>query len=91
MRYGKKVLIAHDQLFNALLGGWPDETLSSRAYRWRRNGTRAWPCRLIDGLFFWDRERATGRRHCELSYLSEVRRMQLPPEFRREEGGEAQG
>lgn len=32
-RYLKQVLIAFDQLINALLGGWADETLSSRAWR----------------------------------------------------------
>ena len=54
MTYGKKVLNAFDQLVNALAGGWPDETLSSRAWRWEKNGVRAWPRRLIDMLFFLD-------------------------------------
>ena len=81
-RWGRHVLIALDQLGNTLCGGWPDETLSSRAWRWRRDGKRAWPCRLIDGMFWWDRDRTTGRRHCELSYLSEALRLQMPPEFR---------
>lgn len=27
MTYGKRTLIAIDQLLNTLLGGWPDETL----------------------------------------------------------------
>ena len=35
MTHGKAVLIAVDQLVNALLAGWPDETLSSRAWRRR--------------------------------------------------------
>lgn len=52
MTYGKRTLIAVDQLLNTLLGGWPDETLSSRCYRWARDGVRAWP-RRVDGLFFW--------------------------------------
>lgn len=43
MTYGKKVLIAFDQLVNALAGGWPDETLSSRAWRWEKNGVRHGP------------------------------------------------
>jgi hypothetical protein len=38
MTYGKRTLIAVDQLLNTLLGGWPDETLSSRCYRWARDG-----------------------------------------------------
>lgn len=32
-RYGYHVIIALDQLFNALTGGAADETLSSRTYR----------------------------------------------------------
>lgn len=32
-RYGYHVIIAIDQLFNALTGGAADETLSSRTYR----------------------------------------------------------
>ena len=52
MTYGKRTLIAVDQLLNTLLGGWPDETLSSRCYRWARDGVRAWPRRVVDGLFF---------------------------------------
>lgn len=43
MTYGKRTLIAVDQLINTLLGGWPDETLSSRCYRWARAGLRL-PC-----------------------------------------------
>lgn len=76
MSYGKAVLIAADQLVNALLAGWPDETLSSRAYRWEQNGVRSWPRRLIDRLFFWEQE------HCYQSYISEREGRQLPPELR---------
>lgn len=82
MGWLKNVLVAHDQLINALAGGWPDETLSSRAWRWHRDGARSWPRRLVDRLFWWDRDAATGRRHCELSYLSEALRLQMPPELR---------
>ena len=53
MTYGKRTLIAVDQLLNTLLGGWPDETLSSRCWRWSRDGVRDWPRRIIDGLPFW--------------------------------------
>lgn len=76
MSYGKAVLIAADQLLNALLAGWPDETLSSRAYRWEQNGVRSWPRRVIDRLFFWEKQ------HCYQSYLSEREGRQLPPELR---------
>ena len=76
MTYAKKILIAADQLVNALLAGWPDETLSSRAYRWEQNGVRSWPRRFIDRLFFWEQD------HCYQSYISEREGRQLPPELR---------
>jgi len=50
----KHILIALDQFFNALCNGWPDETLSSRAWRWEQNGKLCWPRKAIDGLFFFD-------------------------------------
>ena len=72
MSYGTNVLIAIDQLANTVFKGWPDETLSSRAYRWHTEGKRSWPMRLIDTLFFWQ----VG--HCESSYRSEAARNHLP-------------
>ena len=73
--------IAVDQLINVVVFfGHPDETLSSRSYRLYRDEVSKIPCILIDTLFFWDRE--DGKKHCELSYISERERMQLPPEFR---------
>lgn len=67
----KQVLIALDQMVNALCGGWADETISARAYRcgW---ATRT---KIINALFF-------DRAHCEDSYLSEKFRRQLPPAYR---------
>lgn len=82
MGYGKNLFIAVDQLVNAAGGGWPDETLSSRAWRWSRDGVRNWPRVLIDALFWWDRDKAAGMGHCELSWLSEQERAQCPPELR---------
>ena len=76
MTYWKKVLIALVQLVNAVLAGWPDETMSSRAWRWEQNGVRSWPRRLIDRLFLWEPN------HCRESYLSEREGRQLPPELR---------
>ncbi|WP_295641436.1 pseudouridine synthase [uncultured Mailhella sp.] len=76
MTYGKSVLIAIDQLVNALLAGWPDETLSSRAWRWEKNGRRSWPRRAIDRIFFMEKD------HCRNSFESERARRQLPPELR---------
>ena len=75
MSYGKAILIALDQLLNALAGGWPDETLSSRAYRLAVEGTM-WPMRVIDALFCWEKG------HCEQAFDSERVGRQLPPELR---------
>ena len=77
MTYGKRTLIAVDQLINTLFMGWPDETLSSRYWRWEQAGIRAWPRKLVDGLFFGQRE------HCKSSYESEREGRQSPPELRR--------
>jgi hypothetical protein len=54
-RYLHNILVAVDQLANTLLGGDPDETLSSRAAKLAEAGLR-WPARFIDWLF--------GRGHC---------------------------
>lgn len=77
MIYLKNLLIAVDQLLNTLLGGWPDETLSSRAYRLAIEGT-TWPMRMIDAVarLFGDKN------HCEASFDSERVGRQLPPELR---------
>lgn len=76
MTYVRAVLIAVDQLVNAVFMGWPDETLSSRAWRWEQDGVRSWPRKLIDTLFF------TEKAHCYQSYVSEREGRQLPPELR---------
>jgi hypothetical protein len=75
------VAIALDQLVNALFCGWPDETISSRAWRWKQDGIRAWPCWLLDRIaaLFGDLS------HCEESYRSERTGRYLPPELRNEE------
>lgn len=39
-RYGGNVFVAYDQLGNALFGGDPDETISSRVGKGVRNGSR---------------------------------------------------
>lgn len=74
--YLKQVLIGLDQLLNTLMGGWADETLSSRAWRHYVKGDYKWPKVLIDGVLFFDPD------HCRQSYLSEIERRQLKPEMR---------
>ena len=76
MKRAKAILIALDQLVNAISGGWPDETLSSRCWRWHVAGLRSWPCKLVDVLFFFDPY------HCRESFESERLGRQLPPEAR---------
>lgn len=71
-----QILIAFDQLINTILGGMADETISSRAHRNRyKNWRWRFMRRLIDGLFFWQKD------HCHQSYLAELDRKQLPPNF----------
>ena len=53
-----------------------DLTLSANAWRWEQEGTRRWPRKLIDRLFFWQEA------HCKESYEYEVQRRHLPPEMR---------
>lgn len=77
-RYFFAVLIAIDQLANALLAGAPDETLSSRAHRMREKGQPVWgwTARAIDAMFY-----VFERDHCRKAWESEVSRRQLPYTF----------
>lgn len=72
-----QVLIAFDQLFNAIFGGWADETISSRAWRMRGEGW-GWKAahNAIDWIFGFEPD------HCRKAYESERERMQMPPELR---------
>lgn len=78
LSYPKAVLVALDQLCNALAGGWPDETLSSRFWRWHVSGVRHWPCIALD----WLAARLGDHDHCRRSFESERTGHQLPPEAR---------
>ena len=71
------LLICLDQLANCLItlgSGYPDETMSSAAYRMEAKGK--WTGKLfrplIDALFWFDDD------HCFKSYLSERQRKQAP-------------
>lgn len=66
--YILRVLIALDQLVNTLIGGDPDETLSSAAYRSEKNGHfwgRVWRP-TVDFLFS-----PFQKDHCFNAYLAE--------------------
>lgn len=73
----KQLLIAIDQVGNALLGGMADETLSARAWRMHIKGHRwwGWTARAINVLFFWQSN------HCRGAYDAEIRRRHLPDSY----------
>lgn len=79
-RTGLQVLIALDQLANALLQGMADETLSARAWRNRHKPLGKVAYHVINGLFFWQPD------HCRDAWLSEMRRSQLPRSYRQSFG-----
>ena len=79
-QYIKNVLIWIDQGINTIiLLGCPDETLSSRFYRWNRDGIHKYPMIILDKIA----ARLGDKNHCYESYKSEELRRQLPPEFRK--------
>lgn len=71
-----EVLVAVDQLANAVLGGWADETMSARCWRLRARLPYSLLRTAIDRLFFWQQN------HCKSAYESERLRSQLPVEYR---------
>ena len=77
--WGYHVIIALDQLFNALTGGAADETLSSRTYRGAmlaKPPKKRWCvlyC-LINSLFF-------DVNHCQTAYESELKGRQHDKRF----------
>ncbi|WP_314282987.1 DNA helicase UvrD [Haemophilus sputorum] len=79
--WGYHVLIALDQLVNALCFGAADETISSRCYRGAvlsDNPKLKWRIahRVVNALFF-------DAKHCYKAYKSEINRRQYPPELQK--------
>lgn len=78
MTYIAHIGVGLTQLLNTVLGGWPDESTSSRLWRLERPGKVAG--RLfrprVDRLFFWQPE------HCARAYAAERTRYHLPPMLR---------
>jgi hypothetical protein len=73
------VLIGVDQLANTVLGGFPDETLSSRCGRLgHRYPYKAWKV-IIDAIF----RPFQGPNHCVNAYKKEMTRYHFPPEMRK--------
>lgn len=74
---GFQILLAIDQLANALTGGWADETMSSRTYRNREvNSFWKFAHKFINTLFFFQPN------HCYEAYMSEVNGTQQDPALR---------
>lgn len=83
--YGEQVLIALDQLANALIPpldgtiSYADETLSARSYRAHRDGKILGKLTMpvINLLFFWQ-----GPGHCKNAWIKELERKNYPEEYR---------
>lgn len=76
--YFKNLAIAADQTINAIFGGYPDETLSSRLYRKDVEANKShWTAirKAVDALFFWQKS------HCRSSYLREKDKAHFPKEL----------
>lgn len=69
------IAIALDQAVNAQLRGWPDETLSARAWRLREQPQWARWVERINRVF-------GDPRHCGAAYQAEAERRQTAPEYR---------
>ena len=79
-----QVLIAVDQLANAMLGGHADETLSARAWRTEQAGKvfgKFW--RPVIDVVCLAVTFGRDKNHCYESYLSEHKRRQLHPHYSR--------
>ncbi len=78
-RYIFHILIALSQLGNTILGGFPDESMSARA--WRTGSKGRWPGFIlrpaIDAFFFLI-TLGKDRTHCKTAYESEKLRRQFP-------------
>lgn len=72
------VLIGLDMTINGLLTGCPFETLSASCFRKAPHGKKRWiwSRKIIDIIFFWDREVRDGKTiyHCQLSWENSLKR-----------------
>ena len=78
MNYLLQIANASSQLLNTFLGGWSDESVSSRSWR-MSSKSKGWATMrvVIDFLF-----RPFGPHHCEGAYFNERHRLNMPPELR---------
>ena len=70
-RYIHNIIISLSQFINVLLLGSPDETISARAWREKRNLLIA----VINGVFFWQNN------HCRGAYAQEIERKHQHAEY----------
>jgi hypothetical protein len=94
--WAHQVFVALDQLANAILAGWADETISARSFRLGHRDKKAnrWGRWRVMWVFvdvlFWPQDLWLYFRdgawplvkHCERAYISECDRLGLPPEYR---------
>jgi hypothetical protein len=78
--YFRHLAIAVDQLANAVLAGWPDETLSSRTGRY--SGRQPW--KVLEVLFDWLFEHVfrQGPNHCKNAIQKEKSRYHFHKDMR---------
>lgn len=82
--YILNILIALSQLGNTLLGGFPDESMSARA--WRTGSQGKWPgviTRPAVDFVFWALTWGKDATHCFSAYESERLRKHTPDHYQR--------
>lgn len=71
----RNFLLGLDQWAGTLIGGYPDETISAKAYRMAVvNGSRGW-FRVMQAINWLFRD----PQHCLKAWESETKRRQAPP------------
>jgi hypothetical protein len=81
--YFHNFFVALSQLVNTIIGGYPDESLSARAWRTSKNGAKAGIAfrYTIDALFYTF-TLGKDKHHCLNSYESEILRKHLPKQYK---------
>ena len=82
--YFKNLLIAVDQLANAIAGGFPDETIS--AVCWRKSLEKGHYGHKFLRFLLDVTLSPIKQDHCFQSYVSEMTRQQLPERYREHRG-----
>lgn len=80
----KQLLITLDQAITTLISMiivphkkvYGDLTFSAQCWLWSMRDGIDWPRKIVDTILFFDKN------HCEESYESELKGLQLPPELR---------